>query len=297
MVSEEKEKIVKVLDRNFRASRRARFRKIMRKPLKFSILYFLKITYAIFPNLNFAFQTKAKAIWGDDIIILLPPYSNIFAFGFFEYKLTKFLLKNLKEGEIFIDGGAHIGYYTLMASKLVGKNGKVVAFEPTPSTFKILEKNIKGKTNVMVEKKALFNRIEKIKFIDYGLRNSVFNTWEKKTTGVLKGKGREIEVEATTLDRYCRENSIKTPTFIKLDTEGSESLVLEGMSDILENVQPILSIEVGGGKEWALNNQKSIALLQQYNYRPYEINENGELAKHKIKQEYTYENLIFIPNR
>lgn len=54
---------------------------------------------------------------------------------------------------------------------------------------------------------------------------------------------------------------------------------------------------MGGGKEWAENNQKSIALLKEYNYQPYQINENGESAKHKIKQDYIYENLIFMPNR
>lgn len=290
------EKIIKRLDINFEISQSSKFEKLKRLPLKFSILYFLGIIYKVFPNLELTIKTESKTIWGDKMIITLPTYSCIFALGFYEYKLTKFLLKNLKEGDIFIDGGAHIGYYTLLASKLVGKNGKVIAFEPVPSVLKILEKNIKDKTNITVEKKALFNRPGKIKFIDYGLRNSAFNTYKKRTVEKFKNKGKEIEVETTTLDMYCSQNNIR-PSFVKLDTEGSESLVLEGSGNILENIRPVLSVEMGGGGEWAENNQKSLALLRKYGYKPYEINENGELIEHRIKQEYIYENLLFIPMR
>jgi len=292
----QREEIIKNLDKNFEISQLPKFKKIFKKPFKFTFVYFLALIYRIFPNLNLIFKTKSKTIFGDTMNILLLSYSCVFILGFFEYELTKFLLKNLKKGDIFIDGGAHIGYYTLLASKLVGENGKVISFEPTPSVFKILERNIKNETNIVAEQKALFNRMGKIKFIDYGLKDSVSNTWKKRTVDILKNKGKEVKVEATTLDIFCCKNNIK-PTFIKLDTEGSESFVLEGMSNILKNIRPILSVEVGGGKEWAENNQKSIGFLKKYGYKPYEINKNGELVIHRIKKEYVYENLIFIPNK
>lgn len=131
------------IDRNLKVSHLTRVKKALKKPFHFPFLYFLWLIYKIFPNLNFALRIKSETIWGDKMVILLPTYASIFALGFFEYKLTKFLLKNLKRGDIFIDGGAHIGYYALLASELVDKNGKVIAFEPTPSIFKILERNIK----------------------------------------------------------------------------------------------------------------------------------------------------------
>lgn len=292
----ERKKILRILDRNFEISKMFKLKKIIKKPGKFFVIYLLALFYKFFPNTKLTFFIKSKTVWDDILNIILPTYSDIFALGFFEYKLTKFLLKNLKEDEVFIDIGAHLGYYSLLASRLVGEKGRVIAFEPTPSIFKILEKNTRNKSNIIAKQKALFNKINRIKFIDYGLRDSVLNTWKKRTVDFLKNKGEEISVEAITLDMFCNENNIR-PHFIKLDTEGSESLVLEGMSNILENIKPILSIEVGGGKEWAENNKKSIGLLLKYNYNPYEINEDGELTEHKIRQEYVYENLIFIPKK
>lgn len=292
----ERKKILRILDRNFEISKMFKLKKIIKKPGKFFVIYLLALFYKFFPNAKLTFFVKSKTVWDDILNIILPTYSDIFALGFFEYKLTKFLLKNLKEDEVFIDIGAHLGYYSLLASRLVGEKGRVIAFEPTPSIFKILEKNTRNKSNIIAKQKALFNKINRIKFIDYGLRDSVLNTWKKRTVDFLKNKGEEISVEAITLDMFCNENNIR-PHFIKLDTEGSESLVLEGMSNILENIKPILSIEVGGGKEWAENNKKSIGLLLKYNYNPYEINEDGELTEHKIRQEYVYENLIFIPKK
>lgn len=296
MTINKRKKIIKILDRNFEISQ-PKIKNIFFKPFYFLFLYFLLFFNKFFFNLNFTFQIKSKTIFGSEIIIILPSYFNIFTLGFTEYKLTKFLLKNLKEKDVFIDAGAHIGYYTLLASKLVGKKGKVIAFEPTPSIFKILKKNIKNKINIIAKNVALFNKnkIDKIKFVDYGLRNSTLNTYKRRTINMLKNKGKEIRVNAITLDVFCRENNIK-PTFIKLDTEGSESLVLEGMVDVLKNIKPILSIEVGGGDEWAMNNQKSIAILIKSNYTAYEINKNGDLFKHKTRQKYIYENLIFMPN-
>lgn len=289
----EKNKLIKILDGNYKISQSSKLIKIIKKSSRFIFLYFFLFFNKNFPFLNLSNLIKVKSIWGEKMILIFPTYSSIFSLGFFEYRLTKFFIKNLKDDDIFIDGGANIGYYTLLASKLVGNNGKVISFEPTPSAFKILKKNTEEKTNIILEEKALLNKIGEIKFIDYGLKNSPLNSVIKRTT-ILENQGKEINVESITLDEYCFKNNIK-PTFIKLDVEGSESLVLEGMKNILKNDKPIISIEVGGGKEWAFNNQKSISLLQSFNYKVYEIDENGELIDHKIKQEYDYDNLIFLP--
>jgi len=249
MNEEEKNKLIKKLDENYKISQSPKLIKII-KNRRFIFLYFFLLFDRTFSFLNLSCLGKAKSIWGEKLILILPAYSSVFSLGFFEYRLTKFFIKNLKEGDTFIDGGSNIGYYTLLASKLVGNDGKVIAFEPTPSIFKILEKNTKRKVNVILEEKALLNKIEKIKFIDYGLKNSPFNGVIKRTT-ILENQGEEIDVESITLDEYCFRNNIK-PRFVKLDVEGSESLVLEGMKYVLKDVKPIISIEVGGVKSGLL---------------------------------------------
>ena len=82
--------------------------------------------------------------------MLLDPYSN-HDLGFYRnYKMhrlyepetSKFIVKTLKKGDTFIDIGANNGYFSLMASILVGSTGKVYAFEPTPDSFKRLQTNV-----------------------------------------------------------------------------------------------------------------------------------------------------------
>ena len=71
-----------------------------------------------------------------------------------EARLNKFLLRHLREGTVFFDIGACLGYYSLLASKLVGPAGRVYAFEPSPAVMPVLRRNLGGKANVSIEEKA-----------------------------------------------------------------------------------------------------------------------------------------------
>ena len=66
----------------------------------------------------------------------------IFLFRIWEPSITSVVQKTLKEGDVFVDAGANIGYYTLLASKLVGDTGRVISIEALPEIFKRLESNV-----------------------------------------------------------------------------------------------------------------------------------------------------------
>jgi len=78
--------------------------------------------------------------------------------GIHEKNETNLVKSKIKEGEIVVDIGANIGYYTLIFAKLVGTSGKVFAFEPEPHNFHLLQKNLKANSyqNVTIEKKRDF---------------------------------------------------------------------------------------------------------------------------------------------
>ncbi len=78
---------------------------------------------------------------------------------------TEVLKKIVKKGDIIVDIGAHIGYYSLLFAKIVGNKGKVYAFEPDKNNFKLLMKNIKtnGYNNIIPVEKALSNKNQKIR--------------------------------------------------------------------------------------------------------------------------------------
>ena len=77
---------------------------------------------------------------------------------------TDFVQKEIKRGDVVLDIGANIGYYTLILAKCVGKEGKVFAFEPEPNNFSLLKKNIQinGYKNVVLVQKAVSNKNEKL---------------------------------------------------------------------------------------------------------------------------------------
>ena len=77
--------------------------------------------------------------------------------GTYEPEETRLFRSKCRPGDTVIDVGANVGWYTVIASKLVGKKGRVIAFEPEPVNFAILKKNVlaNGCENVILELKAL----------------------------------------------------------------------------------------------------------------------------------------------
>ena len=143
--------------------------------------------------------------------------------------LTKLVLDTLREGDTFIDIGANIGYYSLLAARKVGARGRVVAFEPEPRAFSFLEHNVQanGFSNVVVEQKAVSNTPGVLQlYVSTGNLGDhrIFPAAERRQT---------VEVEAVSLDEYLNQAGAARVDFIKIDTQGAESLILEGMRGTL----------------------------------------------------------------
>ena len=163
-------------------------------------------------------------------------------------------MRNLNKGDIFVDVGANIGYYTLLASKLVGPSGIVICIEPVPETFKVLLKNIKANNirNVMVISKAAWSEHTRLKvFIPqgwYGLASVFRSSRENKS----------IEVKAIPLDMVLEK--YKKIKLVKIDVEGAEYYVLKGMRSALGKVQYIIL-------ELSHECDKVVQLLYQHGFR------------------------------
>ena len=86
-------------------------------------------------------------------------------FKIYEPDQTEIVKKYVHEGDIVIDVGAHVGYYTLLMAQLVGKNGKVYSFEPDPVNFQLLKKSVEINEfeNVILIQKAVSDTNEKVK--------------------------------------------------------------------------------------------------------------------------------------
>ena len=148
--------------------------------------------------------------------------------------------QEVKEGNNVIDIGANIGYFTLLFAKLVGPNGKVFAFEPDPTNFSILKKNIEENNydNVILSQKAISDKTETTKLFLCKFSNGMHRIYNSDLCD------KSLDIESTTMDDFFSEINFKDKiNFIKIDTEGSEMKVLAGIEKILESNDATIQIE------------------------------------------------------
>jgi len=150
--------------------------------------------------------------------------------GAWEPGVTRLFDSLIKREMVVVDAGAHIGYYTLLAARKVGPTGKVYAFEPAPSNYDLLAKNIdlNGYQNVVPVRKAVSNGQGIVEFF---LRpDSLGHSLHPVT---LVG-GKATSVEAITLDGFFEGEGWPPVHLVKMDIEGAEPAALEGMAQLLE---------------------------------------------------------------
>ena len=185
---------------------------------------------------------------------------NIYV-GLHEFNDMGFLLHFLRAEDTFCDIGANVGSYTLLASGYVG--AKSITFEPVPSTFSILEKNIalnQLQKKATLHNKALGNQVGKIKFTtNYDTVNHALADHEMEENF--------IEVSVGKLDDYINHQ----PILLKIDVEGFESEVIEGGRELIANeTTKAIIIELNGcGGRYDTKEEDIHLYLKQNGFLPY----------------------------
>lgn len=238
---------------------------------------------------------QTGTFWGDRMNALLPEglSLNVVLFGYTERDLSSALVSLLKNGMTFIDVGAHYGYFTMLASSLVGAEGGVYSFEPTPSSFGMLLRNIQNRKNVHPNKAACFSRSGKMALQDFGTRYSAYNTLAESRLGIVP-TGKKTEVTAIRLDDYVAKQKIK-PDFVKIDAETSEFEVLKGMERVISTFHPVISVEVGDYVKGAPRSSEVLEFLLKKGYVAYE-HKDGKWNRHSVRKTYTFGTIILSPN-
>ena len=158
-----------------------------------------------------------------------PPFRM--AAGQYEEATTRLLKELLSPGMFFMDIGAHVGYFSLLAAREVGARGKVVSFEPDPSNFSLLVKNaeLNGYGELAAFNVAISNRAGEVTLFLSGLDNGRHSTYRQDLP--LRGN---IPVQATTVDTFLEQQGWPEVDLVKIDVEGAEGDVLDGMSHFLK---------------------------------------------------------------
>ncbi len=269
----------------------SRMKRLLKDPLRAFPFYVMAAIGHVKP-----YRISFSTLWGTRMTCYLPEGNTFYYYGYCEANMTSFLLRFLKPGNTFFDVGAHVGFYSMLASNLVGEKGRVHSFEPTPWTFSLLKKNTSSLKNVTINNNAVSDKKETLTFKDYGPGYGAYNSAHEQGSSALSIVPSEIKVETVSLDEYAKAQGVR-PDFIKLDAEGFEHILLKGMASLLdEHPRPLISLEVAGGKEWESNTKESISYLMAKGFLPYEMGTDGLIAPHSIREHYEYDNLLFIPS-
>ena len=183
-----------------------------------------------------------------------------------EYPLHPILKKIIHLGDSIIDVGANIGILTLFFRKLVGDEGMIYSFEPNPIVFSILEKNIKENNliNIQIENKAVSNRDGKVQFI---IDSSI-------TSSKISEKGENtIDMDCVTLDNYFLKKDIQID-FVKIDTEGFDWTVIQGMKNIIKinpKIKILIEFHTSLIKESGTTVKKFLKIIQDLNFIIYDL--------------------------
>ncbi len=162
------------------------------------------------------------------------------AYGLYELDTVRLIKKLLKPGDHFVDGGANIGYITMLAAKRVGPHGRVDAFEPEPENRRRLHNNLAHNglaDSVHVYPQALSDKPGRAT-ISFPIGDG-FNHGSSSLFGTRSDEARQTVVETVRMDQAL---SGTNPRLIKLDLEGAEPLAISGMAGMLQTEQPPMLI-------------------------------------------------------
>lgn len=168
-----------------------------------------------------------------------------------EYKILHHFIT---PGDWVIDIGANVGHYTKRFSDLVGSNGRVIAFEPVPTTFSLLSTNILlfAHANVTLINAAVSDKLDVVGMNISKFSTGLTNYYQAHLSSTVDSG---LSVLTMQLDSLCINQRI---ALVKIDAEGHESFVLAAMQKLIETHHPILIVET--------NSQEIIANLMSLGY-------------------------------
>jgi FkbM family methyltransferase len=157
--------------------------------------------------------------------------------GSYEHEKQSLFAETVTEGAVVYDIGAHVGFYTLLASQIVGQRGKVIAFEPLPRNLFYLNKHL------------LLNKCENVQVIEAAVAEdsgtAIFAEGIHSSMGHLSSAG-NIEIQKVALDELVLKGRIPPPEYLKIDVEGAELLVLSGAKKTLHDFAPVIFLSTHG---------------------------------------------------
>jgi len=185
-------------------------------------------------------------------------HAGLIVRGTLEPPVQEALRRLLAPGAVFFDVGANIGFFTILGARLVGPQGRVVAFEPVPACARAVARNIElnGFGQAEIREQAVGARSGSARLLVVGEAS-----WSHlASTGRHADVREEIDVAVVSIDELVAAGAIPPPDVLKVDTEGAELQAIEGMRATIERHRPAIVCELHD------TNAEFCALMAELNY-------------------------------
>ena len=250
--------------------------RFLRKPFHEQSISVYRLWSEIFPGISIPVRLPFGAWWVPQKDGLRGPLLA----GRFEAAELAFVERLLQPGMTVLDLGAHHGLYTLLASKKVGRDGRVFAFEPSPRERRALERHLRINfcRNASVQGVALGDQNDSSDLYVVEDKNNGCNSLR---TPLGVGSTSAVRVDVVRLDDWLRESEIDHVDFMKLDVEGAEWAVLKGAPHLLESKhRPVILAEVQDvrTKPWGYRAKEIIEHLVSREYKWFAVEMGGRLT-------------------
>lgn len=292
-----RDKMIDGLNKVKKIATLSKLERLLHNPYKycFAIAYRL----LVYPRNKKEQLIETNLFYGKKMVLTLPASTDIYLTGgkshSSEIRLALFLILNLKEGNGFVDIGAHYGYFTLIAAELVGSKGNIYSFEPSNKNSKVLMQNANDLPQVTVCKKAVSDTTENIVFYEFDTLQSEYNSLDiaqfEQEEWFKNYPPSKVEVACTTIDTLTQQITF-IPHIIKIDVEGAEYNAINGGANFLKSNAPIVIMEYVEAKRNNVSHKKALDLLRAMGYASHIINDDGTLDKiHDIDEHLNIQNL------
>jgi len=220
---------------------------------------------------------------------------QLFWYGHYEKEIGDLINEILQPDDFFLDIGANIGYFSLLAA-IHQPSAKVISFEPVTTVFKLFEENISlnNVSNIKTINAAVGEKDDEKEIYISTDDNTGMSSFQK--TENYSGKKEKVKVIA--IDSWFRSSGLSKIDLVKIDIEGSELSALKGMNEMLLNFKPLLIVEINPDTLRLFNHGSVdiINYLKQLGFDGFLISKTGKLETTNKNLLQNACNVLFIHN-
>jgi FkbM family methyltransferase len=297
----QKDQLLTALNRVEALAKTSRWGRLGAAPLQYIFAILYRETYYRWTRREV--RIRRKTFYGSIMHLAVPSGMDIYLTGGkthdSEIRLARFLIKNISEGSRFLDIGAHYGYFSLLVAKITGEQGRIVSIEASPANFKNLNQNINGQSNIGAFNLLASKANAEARFYEFPNLYSEYNSIDidqfREQEWFHRNLPKEIMLPARRMDDFLNEINFQ-PQFIKIDVEGAESLVINGLSEYLTQYSPVIMMEVLSVTRGNESHLQAINTLYTLGYQTFSIGTDGERKPVRNVSEYLTVNQLDSDN-